>query len=170
MRAWEGPAVAVLLAIVVVTVGLTPSAAALVALAAVTPALCAVDVVEHRLPNRIVLPCYLACAAGLVGSWVQSGAVPVVALAAGVATGGFLLLLSFGGGMGMGDVKLGGVLGLAAGGLGLSAAVMAPLAGFLLGGGAALVALRRGRGARIAFGPYLLGGFWVAVLLAGKAG
>jgi leader peptidase (prepilin peptidase)/N-methyltransferase len=135
----------------------------LVALAAVTPALVAVDTLEHRLPNRIVLPLYAACAAALVAqpSWIP--------LAAGAGTAGFLFLLSLGGGMGMGDVKLGGVLGLAAGGLGLSAAVLSPLAGFLLGAGAALVALRRGRGALIPFGPYLLGGFWVAVVLVGRA-
>jgi leader peptidase (prepilin peptidase)/N-methyltransferase len=154
--------VAVLLGIAIVAAGGSAAVVPLAALAAVTPALVEVDSIQHRLPNRIVLPLYAACAVAVVA---QSS---LVAIAAGLGTAGFLFLLSLGGGMGMGDVKLGGVLGLAAGSLGLSAAILAPLAGFLLGGGAALVALRRGRGAVIPFGPYLLGGFWVAVLLVGR--
>jgi leader peptidase (prepilin peptidase) / N-methyltransferase len=37
--------------------------------------------------------------------------------------------------------------------------------GFLLGGIAAIGALRGGRGASIPFGPFLLAGFWVAVVV-----
>lgn len=155
----------VLLAIVAV-VGPLPWSAPLVALAAVTPALVAVDVVEHRLPNRIVLPGYLACLAALSGDWALRGELPLMAVLTGAATAGFLALLGITGGMGAGDVKLGGVLGTVAGGLGFGTAAMSPLLGFLLGGAAAMVAARRGgRASRIPFGPYLLGGFWVAVLL-----
>ena len=163
-RSWEPPVVAVLLAIVL-TVGTVPAAAPLVALAAVTPALAEVDVLEHRLPNRIVLPCYAACAVGLVVAVVSGGDI-VMPLVSGVATAGFLALLGIRGGMGMGDVKLGGVLGLSAGLLGVTAAVLAPLAAFALGGLVAIGALRRGGSTRIAFGPFLLGGFWFAVVLS----
>lgn len=151
-----------LLAIAITSVGASAAVVPLVALAAVTPALAAVDTLEHRLPNRIVVPLYAACAIPVVA---RPSLVPLIA---GIATAGFLFVLSLGGGMGMGDVKLAGVLGLAAGSLGLTAAVLSPLVGFLLGGGAAVVALRQGRGTRIPFGPFLLGGFWVAVLLVGR--
>jgi leader peptidase (prepilin peptidase)/N-methyltransferase len=136
-------------------------------LAAVTPALCAIDVVVHRLPNALVLPGYPAAALGLAGEWLRTGDAPVVALLAGVASTGFLLALSLGGGMGMGDVKLAGVLGLTGGMLGVTTAILAPLAAFVLGGlVAVLVAARRGPGARLPFGPFLLAGFWIAVIAA----
>ena len=144
----------------------TFAAIPLVYLAAVTPALIAIDVREHRLPNALVLPGYPAAALGLAGEWIRTGQPPVVALVAGAASIVFLLALNLGGGMGMGDVKLAGVLGLAAGLVGITPAVVSPLAAFTLGGVAALVvAARRGRGARLPFGPFLLAGFWIAVVL-----
>src|SRR6188768_3910265 len=82
-------------------------------LAAVTPALVAIDLREHRLPNALVLPGYPVAGLGLVGEWIRTGQPPVIALVAGGASIVFLFALSLGGGMGMGDVKLGGVLGLA---------------------------------------------------------
>jgi leader peptidase (prepilin peptidase)/N-methyltransferase len=166
-RPWELPVLAVLLA-VVVTVGAVPAAVPLVAVAAVTPELARVDVLEHRLPNRIVLPCYAACAAGLVAA-IGSGGAAALALVSGAATAAFLAVLGVRGGMGMGDVKLGGVLGIAAGLLGLTAAVLALLVAFVLGGIVAVGAARRGVGTRIPFGPFLLSGFWCAVVLSGAA-
>jgi leader peptidase (prepilin peptidase)/N-methyltransferase len=149
------------------TSALTFAAVPLLYLAAVTPALVAIDLREHRLPNAIVLPGYPVAALGLVGEWIRTGQPPVVALVAGAASIVFLLALSLGGGMGMGDVKLAGVLGFAAGLVGVTPAVVSPLAAFTLGGVAALVvAARRGGGARIPFGPFLLAGFWVAVVPA----
>jgi leader peptidase (prepilin peptidase)/N-methyltransferase len=134
-------------------------------LAAVTPALAAIDVAEHRLPNALVLPGYPAAALGLAGEWIRTGHVPAVALVAGAASMALLLALSLGGGMGMGDVKLAGVLGLTAGMLGITPAVLSPLAAFVLGGiVAVVVAARRGRRARVPFGPFLLAGFWIAAV------
>ena len=136
-------------------------------LAAVTPALVAIDVREHRLPNALVLPGYPVAVLGIVGEWIRTGQPPIVAVVAGAASVVFLLALSLGGGMGMGDVKLAGVLGLAAGLVGITPAVISPLAAFTLGGIAALVvAARRGRAARIPFGPFLLAGFWIGVIPA----
>jgi leader peptidase (prepilin peptidase) / N-methyltransferase len=129
---------------------------------AVTPVLVAVDLREHRLPNAVVLP---GIAVGLVGCALQWSLVPLIA---GAAYGGFLLLLSTGGGIGMGDVKLGAMLGLAS--PTLEVAALAPLAAFLLGGVAASVALvRHGARVRIAFGPWMLGGYGVALLIAGSS-
>ena len=128
-------------------------------LAAVTPELARVDLREHRLPNRMVVP---GLAVGLVACALGRSAVPVLAA---LAFGGFLWLLGIAGGIGMGDVKLAALIGL--GSPSLAIAVTAPLAAFVLGGVAAsIVLIRRGRGSRIAFGPFLLAGYWMAVLLS----
>jgi len=130
-------------------------------LAAVTPALVLADLRSHRLPNRMVVP---GIGVGLVAVALQWSWVP---LAAGLAYGGALYLMSLAGGIGMGDVKLATLIGLAAGTATLDAAVAA----FLLGGVAAsIVLLRRGRGARIPFGPWLLAGYWVALTAESIAG
>ena len=99
----------------------------------------------------------------------MSGRVPVVPLVAGLGYAGFLLVMHLVGGMGMGDVKLGGALGLAS--WDLSVAVLSPVVAFLVGGVVSVVMLIAGRrGKRIAFGPFLLGGFWAAVLPVALAG
>lgn len=160
-------AVVPLMVAAIALAGPRPAVVPLAYLAAVTPALCRVDLREHRLPNRLVLPGYAAAGAGVMGEWFVTGDLPLMALVAGAAYLGFLLALSFGGGMGMGDVKLAGVLGLAAGLLGAGTAVLSPVLAFTAGGVAAVVALRRGPGSRIPFGPFLLAGFWIAILAMG---
>jgi leader peptidase (prepilin peptidase) / N-methyltransferase len=132
-------------------------------LGAVSPLLVRVDLREHRLPNRVVLPAIalglLACA----GEWMLSGRIPAVPLVAALAYSGFLLVFSLLGGMGMGDVKLAAALGLAS--QNLSVAILSPVLAFLAGGIASVVLLLSGRRGRIAFGPFLLGGFWCAIAL-----
>ena len=70
----------------------------------------------------------------------------------------------------MGDVKLAALIGLAS--PTITVALAAPVTGFLLGGVAASIVMIRGllagRGraagrAHLAFGPYLLAGYWVVV-------
>jgi leader peptidase (prepilin peptidase)/N-methyltransferase len=97
-----------------------------------------------------------------------TGGTPIlVAAAAGSAYAALLMLLHLVGGMGLGDVKLAPVLGLTAAAVSPAAAFAAPLLAFLVGGGVAVVALvRSGPGTRIPFGPAMLLGAWVAVLLA----
>jgi leader peptidase (prepilin peptidase)/N-methyltransferase len=71
--------------------------------------------------------------------------------------------------MGFGDVKLAGLLGLYLGWLGWSPVWIGTLAGFLLGGlaGVALLVARRAhRRTAIPFGPSMLAGALLAVLLA----
>jgi len=164
-RWWRLPAAAVLAAIALVAVGLDPRALPLVYLAAVTPTLCAIDALERRLPNSLVLPGYLVAAAGIVAHWIVSGEFSTVAVVSGVLYFVVMLAFAVAGGMGMGDVKLAGVLGLSAGLVSATAAVVSPLVAFVLGGIAAIGALRGGRGASIPFGPFLLAGFWVAVVV-----
>lgn len=137
-------------------------------IAVVTVPLVAIDLRSRRLPNRLVMPGYLVAAGTLTAVSVSSGTLPVVALISAAAYVLFLFALSFAGGMGMGDVKLAGVLGAAAGLLGPSVAVISPLLAFGFGGLASAVILitRRGtRTTRIPFGPFMLLGFWIAVAL-----
>ena len=164
-RWWRLPAAAVLAAIALVAVGPDPRALPLVYLAAVTPTLCAIDALERRLPNSLVLPGYLVAAAGIVAHWIVSGEFSTVAVVSGVLYFVVMLAFAVAGGMGMGDVKLAGVLGISAGLVSATAAVVSPLVAFVLGGIAAIGALRGGRGASIPFGPFLLAGFWVAVVV-----
>jgi leader peptidase (prepilin peptidase)/N-methyltransferase len=136
---------------------------ALAYLGVVSPMLIRTDLREHRLPNRIVLP---GIAVGLVvcaGEWITSGHPPVVSMIAALVYPGFLLALSLMGGMGMGDVKLAVVLGLAS--QNVTVAVLSPVIAFLAGGLTSMVLLLMGRRGRIPFGPFLLGGFWCAVVV-----
>ncbi|HEU4703556.1 MAG TPA: prepilin peptidase [Conexibacter sp.] len=122
---------------------------------------------DHRIiPNR--LTALGAVAALAIGAATDLDGVPQQ-LIAGAAAGGFLLLAALArpGGMGMGDVKLAGMLGLFLGREVAVALLVALLAGTLVGLG---VMARRGVGAgrrtAIPFGPFLaLGG--VVALLAG---
>ena len=142
--------------------GFAPQFIGLVYLAAVTPALVGIDLREHRLPNRLVLPGIGAGLLGCAGEWIAAGSPPLVPIIAALTYAGFLLILNLTGGMGMGDVKLAAVLGLAS--WNLEVAVFSPVIAFLVGGLVAVALLAMGqRGRRVAFGPYLLGGYWVAV-------
>ena len=161
------PVLALPLAAVVLTVvGVDPRGIPALFVAAVTPALCRSDVLERRLPNRMVLPGLAAAVAGGAAVWLASGEPPVVALLSGAGYFGFLFVLGVVGGMGMGDVKLGGVLGVAAGLVDPSVAVLSPLLAFMAGGVGGGVALAV-RSRSIPFGPFMLGGFWAAVALCG---
>jgi leader peptidase (prepilin peptidase)/N-methyltransferase len=136
-------------------------------LAVVTPRLCVVDVAEHRLPNRLVLPGYPIALLAVLAAWVLAERSPLLSVSAGAGYFLFLLILSLIGGVGMGDVKLAGVLGVTLGLVSTSAALTGPLLGFLFGGFASavlLIAGKAGRRSRIPFGPFMLAGFWVAVL------
>jgi leader peptidase (prepilin peptidase)/N-methyltransferase len=70
------------------------------------------------------------------------------------------------GGMGLGDVKLAGVLGLSLGYLGWGPLVVGAAAAFVLGGlfGIVLLVSRRvTRGNGIPFGPWMFAGAWVGI-------
>lgn len=123
-----------------------------------------IDVREHRLPNALVLPLYpMGLAVGILRSLASASPAPVVSALASalVLFTAYLALHRFGGGMGGGDVKLAGAIGLVTGSFGWPVAVAATAFAFVLGGVAAfvLVALRRAhRRTRIAFGPFMVVG------------
>jgi leader peptidase (prepilin peptidase)/N-methyltransferase len=133
--------------------------------AALMIAVAAIDL-EHRIvPNKLLVP----AAVWAVGAWavVDAGFLPE-ALAAGAGAFTFLLLaaLAYPAGMGMGDVKLAGVMGLYLGLAVIPALAVAFLAGSMVG---IAIVVREGRDARkmgVPFAPFLaLGG--LVGLLAG---
>ncbi|HEY4267336.1 MAG TPA: A24 family peptidase [Galbitalea sp.] len=155
------------LAVPLVVVGLTavgPTAASIPVfyLAVVSPHLARVDLRSRRLPNELTVPGILIGVLTLGVQSLSAGRVETVPLLAGAGYAAILAIPALTGGMGLGDVKLAAALGLGA--WSPIVAVLSPAIAFLAGGIASLIVLlARGRGARIAFGPYLLGGFWAAV-------
>jgi leader peptidase (prepilin peptidase) / N-methyltransferase len=150
---------------VLVAVARGPSAELLVDLpfAAMLIAVADIDL-EHRIvPNRILAP--MAVWAVAASAVVQADKLPEL-LIAGAAAFAFLLLaaLVYPAGMGMGDVKLAGVMGLY---LGLSVApgmLIAFLTGSVVG---IAIMLRHGSGARkrgVPFAPFLALGGLVALV------
>ncbi|KRC49234.1 peptidase A24 [Leifsonia sp. Root227] len=140
-------------------------------LAAVSIVLALIDLDAHRLPNAIVLPSYAVGVVLLGASALLTGdpgaLVRAVVGAAGLFALYLILAMIYQGGMGFGDVKLAGVLGLFLGYLGWGALVVGAFAAFLLGGLfaiALLVARRARRGTGIPFGPWMLAGAWIGVL------
>lgn len=147
-----------------------PVTAAYLNLAAIGIALALIDLDTRRLPNAIVLPAYavgtalltLACVLGSDWWALLRALIGMTALYLFYA----ILRLLRPGGMGGGDVKLAGVLGLHLAWIGWGALVVGAFAAFLLGGvyGIALIALRRaGRRSAIPFGPWMIAGAWVGV-------
>ena len=135
-------------------------------------ALTAIDLEHRRLPNRIVYPTAALAGAWIVGTRFVDGPLdPSRAAVGALAFGGSLLVVSLAsrGGMGLGDVKLAGLIGLVVGAIDLASVAVAAGAAVLLGGLVAVVALLRGAGRRTAipFGPMLAAGALVA-LVAGR--
>ncbi len=140
-------------------------------LGAIGVALGAIDLDTRKLPNSIVLPSYGVAAAllGLASLLGHDGAAALRAVAAGAALYAFYYALAWiwPRGMGFGDVKLSGVVGMYLGWLSWGALVVGGFAGFLIGGvtGIALIlAGRAGRKTAIPYGPYMLAGALVGVL------
>lgn len=121
---------------------------------------------EHRIiPNK--LTALGAVLALLIGLTLDPSGEPGRLIAAGAA-GGFLLLaaLAYPGGMGMGDVKLAGVMGLFLGAAVAPAILIALLTGVLVG--AVIIARKgaqEGRKTAVPFGPFLAFGALFAVFL-----
>jgi len=127
-----------------------------------------IDLDHRRIPNALTAPAALAAAAAIAllePAWLPE------ALIAGAAAGGFFLVSAvlYPRGMGMGDVKLAGVLGLYLGRAVAPALFVALVAGVLVG--AAIVVRKgaaEGRRTAVPFGPFLALGAVVA-LVAGDA-
>ncbi|MGY4858099.1 prepilin peptidase [Cryobacterium sp. AP23] len=144
---------------------------ALLYLGAASVALALIDVDTHRLPNSIVYPSYVVGAILLGGaSILDQNFEALVGAAVGMGAmwlAYLVMALAYPGGMGFGDVKLAGLLGLFLGYLGWAELVVGAFAAFLLGGffAVGLILLRRAsRKSGIPFGPWMLAGAWVGIL------
>ena len=131
-----------------------------------------IDLRTHRLPNRIVFPAY-PVAGVLLGTAALAGDEP--GRLWGLAAGGALLWFFYfavrfvyPAGMGFGDVKLAGVLGLYLGYVDWILLLWGTFGAFLMGGlyGVAMMVLRRaGLKSAIPFGPFMIAGALLALTL-----
>jgi leader peptidase (prepilin peptidase) / N-methyltransferase len=122
------------------------------------------DLEERRIKNRVTFPA--AVAAVVIGVILHPSGVPAQ-LVAGVATGAFLTLFALlsRGGLGMGDAKLGVVLGLYLSHEVLLALVVGLVASALFSIGVLIArGISAGRKTAIPLGPFLALGGVVAVL------
>lgn len=149
----------------------------LAALALGCAVLVAVDLACHRLPDVVTLPTAVALLAGLAAAAALDAGWPRLggAVLGGAAVGaGFLLLaLASPRAIGLGDVKLGALLGLLLGWFGWDAVLAGVVAAFVVGGAAAIVLLVSGRATRrtpLAFGPCLVLGAAAGVALVTSGG
>ena len=151
-------------------VGPTPSLPAYLAFALISAVLAVIDLHDKRLPNPLPLAAYpvigllLLLPAASLGQWGAYGrawasAAILVAIYA-------VLALASPAGLGMGDVKLAGSIGLILGWQSWTAPLWGTALGFILGGivSAALLATgRAGRRTEIPFGPSMLLAAWILI-------
>lgn len=165
---WRAPLVPAAAATVVVAAGVAAAqgslaTAVLRAAMALTVLPCAlIDLDRRIIPNRITGPGSLA--ALVIGTTLDPGG-ELGRLLAGALAGGFLLIAALvrPGGMGMGDVKLTGMMGLFLGRAVVVALFVALIASILTG---VVIAVQRGvhsaRKTALPFGPYLAAGAVIA--------
>lgn len=141
-----------------------------IAVTAITTWVSCIDIAQHRIPNRIIVPALLICA-GIVTlvsltSGDPGGAVRALAGGAGCFLALFTIAMiaprSFGGG----DIKLIALTGLTAAWFSWAALILAILSAFVLAGlfSAGSILTRRATGtSSIAFGPFLTLGMFVGI-------
>ncbi len=153
------------------TWGFTVLAGVMAYMAVVSVALIFIDIDVHRLPDALVLPSFAVVAVGvtihafLVG---ETGAL----LAAVLGMVGMILFygipwLIYPQGLGFGDVKTAGLLGLIGGYLGWSSLAVGMVLGPLLAGVFVIIGFatkRVQRSSRVPYGPPLILGAWVGYL------
>jgi leader peptidase (prepilin peptidase)/N-methyltransferase len=153
--------------------GERPATVALAWFGAAAVVLAGVDLAVHRLPVRVSWPAAGVCTTALLvdaavtGDWsALLRAVAAAVVAFGLATGARVLAP---GGLGGGDVTLLGLLGLVLGWAGWGVLMSGVFVGLVIGALGSLLLIAVGRAGwrtRVAFGPPLLAGAYVALVLA----
>jgi leader peptidase (prepilin peptidase) / N-methyltransferase len=156
-------------------VGVRPELLAYSALAAVGVPLAAIDVLEQRLPAKLLMPAYPIVAAlfTLAAIADHNGTAILRSLAGMIFMLVFYLIIALAapGALGAADIRLAGLLGFALGWRGWTTLIGGALLGLLYGGltGATMIAMRRAsRHTLIPFGPALIVGTFTALLLYTK--
>jgi leader peptidase (prepilin peptidase)/N-methyltransferase len=151
--------------------GLVLAAACWLALCSVPLAF--IDAAVRRLPDVLTGAAFVGTALLLLAAAAASGQWHVLsrAVLGGVALAGFYLVLAVisPSGMGMGDVKAAAGLGTMLAWRGWTALVVGGIAGFLFAavyGAALLISGRATRKQQIPFGPFMIAGAFLAVLLS----
>jgi leader peptidase (prepilin peptidase)/N-methyltransferase len=146
-------------------------------LAACAIPLAYIDAGSRRLPDLLTAPAFagtavfLLAAAAAGGGWSRLGR----GLLGGVAYAAFCLILFLisPAGMGPGDVKLAASLGTALAWLGWGSLIEGVLAGFVLGAIYGVILLARGhasRKAQLPFGPFMIAGTFLVLVITGLPG
>jgi len=163
-----------LFAVMVLRFGLSCTLPAYLTLAAASVLLSVVDLQHQRLPDVIVGPFAVAASALLaVAAFGEGTWEPLVrALAGGAILFAFYLILALitPGGLGMGDVKLAGVLGMYLAYLSWRTLILGAAGGFVIAAvvGVALLAARRAsHQTLVPFGPAMLLAAMIAVIVIG---
>jgi leader peptidase (prepilin peptidase) / N-methyltransferase len=152
--------------------GLRPATVALAWAAGAAVVLGAVDLASHRLPDRVTYPAYAVCGVALLVDAAVLGSWGELVRAAAAAAVTFLLAAGAAAispaGLGFGDVKLLGLLGLLLGWAGWGVLLAGIFLGLLTGASVSLALLatrRAGWRTALPFGPPLLTGAVLALAL-----
>lgn len=144
-------------------------------LAAISIALALIDIDLKKLPDAITLPSY-PVAAVLLTAGALAAHEPFDLVRAAIGGAALYALYAvlwfvYPKGMGRGDIKLAGVLGMYLGYLGWGTLAVGAFLGFLLGGVIGITLMATGRATRkskIPFGPFMLSGALIAVFVGAR--
>ena len=166
----------VVCAVLAAATGAHPELLVWLLLAPIAVLLATIDFAVHRLPDVVALPLAASALVGLGGAAMLSGAGGSweTALLGSLTLGAcyFVLFLINPSGFGFGDVKLAPALGAILGWYGWGILLIGTFTGYLLGAlyGVGLILARRARRkTTIPFGPFLLAGASVGILLGSHA-
>ncbi|MGA9747885.1 MAG: A24 family peptidase [Nocardioides sp.] len=176
LRAGASLACAVVAGLLGGAVGWSPALGFLLYLVPVGVALAVVDWHTRRLPTAVIAPSYgVVALMAAVAAWSEGDWGRLLGAALGWAVAGglfFALWFIYPKGMGYGDVRLSGVLGIALGYLGWAELFVGLWTGFLIGavGGLLLAGLRLFSRKAYPFGPFMLVGAVTGVVLGPYVG
>lgn len=154
-------------------VNVQPELLAYSALAAVGVPLAAIDILDQRLPGKLLMPAYPIVVALLALAAIAEHNTTAIlrSLAGMIFLSVFYLIIALAapGALGTADIRLAGLLGLTLGWPGWTTIVSGTMLGLLYGSltGATMIILRRAtRHTLIPFGPALITGTFTALLVA----